>query len=259
MFNKPSLQPVLHNPMAASSIDTSPEMLGLVDSPAIDLRESGSPHSRVKRLSTAVEKTVDKLGRSISGKATSGNTLNKPSTPPSSGHRRIFSINRKGKAREKAGDNADGKEPRVIILTCTLIRHAADILSSSSTPSASRSVSPVKAHNSPAPPDDSPFIIPPSPILAPVRPMLSSFRGDGSVSLHLRQCIFIFIATNHRFVQMRAGTQTLIQVLGALPWTADPDNEDDVMHHGLAAVDSESDGDDGASMCQLPYFKLALK
>ncbi|KAJ6574687.1 glycosyltransferase family 1 protein [Mycena capillaripes] len=39
---------------------------------------------------------------------------------------------------------------------------------------------------------------------------------------------------------MRAGTQTLIQALQALPWT-DPDNEDDVMPQSLNLVDSDSD------------------
>ncbi|KAJ6604204.1 glycosyltransferase family 1 protein [Mycena vulgaris] len=39
---------------------------------------------------------------------------------------------------------------------------------------------------------------------------------------------------------MRAGTQTLIQALQALPWT-DPDNEDDVMPQTLSPVDSDSD------------------
>ncbi|KAJ7693646.1 hypothetical protein B0H17DRAFT_1278469 [Mycena rosella] len=69
------------------------------------------------------------------------------------------------------------------------------------------------------PTDDSPFITPPSPTLAPTRPALNSFMGGGS---------------------MRAGTQTLIQALQALPWT-DPDNEDDVMPQTLSPVDSDSD------------------
>ncbi|KAJ3548557.1 hypothetical protein NMY22_g1223 [Coprinellus aureogranulatus] len=51
------------------------------------------------------------------------------------------------------------------------------------------------------PADDSPFISPPSP---PLRPSLTPFRGDGS---------------------MRAGTQTLIQALQALPWIPSDDEE----------------------------------
>lgn len=46
-------------------------------------------------------------------------------------------------------------------------------------------------------------------------------------------------------LQMRAGTQTLIQALQAIPWTDDPDNDDDIMNHpDLTPVDSESDDDD---------------
>ncbi|KII93930.1 glycosyltransferase family 1 protein [Plicaturopsis crispa FD-325 SS-3] len=39
---------------------------------------------------------------------------------------------------------------------------------------------------------------------------------------------------------MRAGTQTLIQALQAIPWTDDPDQDDEILNHGLP-VDSESD------------------
>jgi hypothetical protein len=39
---------------------------------------------------------------------------------------------------------------------------------------------------------------------------------------------------------MRAGTQTLIQALQALPWT-DPDNEDDVVPQTMSPIDSDSD------------------
>ncbi|KAJ7356944.1 glycosyltransferase family 1 protein [Mycena albidolilacea] len=39
---------------------------------------------------------------------------------------------------------------------------------------------------------------------------------------------------------MRAGTQTLIQALQALPWT-DPDNEDDMIPQTLSPIDSDSD------------------
>lgn len=42
---------------------------------------------------------------------------------------------------------------------------------------------------------------------------------------------------------MRAGTQTLIQALQALPWSSDPDNDEE-LHHNLSPVDSESDEDD---------------
>jgi sterol 3beta-glucosyltransferase len=42
---------------------------------------------------------------------------------------------------------------------------------------------------------------------------------------------------------MRAGTQTLIQALQAIPWAEDPDNDDEAMHHGLSTT-LESDSSD---------------
>jgi sterol 3beta-glucosyltransferase len=42
---------------------------------------------------------------------------------------------------------------------------------------------------------------------------------------------------------MRAGTQTLIQALQAMPWVEDPDNEDD-LHHDDTPGEPESDDDD---------------
>ncbi|KAJ7770865.1 glycosyltransferase family 1 protein [Mycena maculata] len=178
-------------------IDTSPEALGLSETKDDD----SSPRSRVKRLSNTMEKTVNKLGRSISGKATltPPGSPSKPATSPSSRHKRMFSLNRKGKGKERAESD--------------------DVLSSASTPSASRPSSPMKVPQVPESADDSPFITPPSPTLAPSRPALSSFMGGGS---------------------MRAGTQTLIQALQALPWT-DPDNEDDVIQQTLSPIDSDSD------------------
>ncbi|KAF7306570.1 Sterol 3-beta-glucosyltransferase [Mycena indigotica] len=163
-------------------IDTSPATLEM------DSDNSDISRSRVKRLSASMENAVTKLGRSLSGKA---------SPTKSASPRRIFSLSRsrgKGRAEE-------------------------DLLSASSTPSASRPISPRDIPLPSEPQDDSPFITPPSPTLAPSRPMLSSFRGGGS---------------------MRAGTQTLIQALQALPWT-DPDNEDDVMPQTLSPVDIDSD------------------
>ncbi|KAI0320434.1 glycosyltransferase family 1 protein [Amylostereum chailletii] len=43
---------------------------------------------------------------------------------------------------------------------------------------------------------------------------------------------------------MRAGTQTLIQVLQALPWAQDADNEDEIPHNPLNVTDADSDDDD---------------
>ncbi|KAK7058363.1 Sterol 3-beta-glucosyltransferase [Paramarasmius palmivorus] len=188
MSNKlPSLQPLTHDPTVAPAINTSPESLGY--SEANDSIDSSPTASRGKRLSSAVEK----LSRSLSGKPS-------PASPPSSpGHRRIFSINRKGK----------GKAEEAL---------------SASTPSVSRPLSSMSSQH-PTSQDDSPFITPPSPTLPSSRPSLSPFLGGGS---------------------MRAGTQTLIQALQAIPWTADPDNDDEVLDHGLPQTsDTESESEEG--------------
>jgi sterol 3beta-glucosyltransferase len=47
---------------------------------------------------------------------------------------------------------------------------------------------------------------------------------------------------------MRAGTQTLIQALQAIPWQEDPDNDDEGTHLGpSSAPESDSDEEDGLS------------
>ncbi|KAF8139999.1 glycosyltransferase family 1 protein [Boletus edulis] len=68
--------------------------------------------------------------------------------------------------------------------------------------------------------DDSPFITPPSPTLAPIRPLSLSFRDFGS---------------------MRAGTQTLIQALQALPLVEDPDDVDEPISRIDPHMGSDSD------------------
>ncbi|TFY83983.1 hypothetical protein EWM64_g43 [Hericium alpestre] len=71
------------------------------------------------------------------------------------------------------------------------------------------------------PNDESPFIRPPSPSQHPRRPSLNRFGLETS---------------------MRAGTQTLIQALQALPWAEDQDNEDEAINHGnLSPAESDSD------------------
>ena len=48
--------------------------------------------------------------------------------------------------------------------------------------------------------------------------------------------------------KLRAGTQTLIQALQALPWTGEEqDNEEDAANHDNA--DTESDEEDKPGMC----------
>lgn len=55
---------------------------------------------------------------------------------------------------------------------------------------------------------------------------------------------------------MRAGTHTLIQALQAIPWTDDPDNDDETTNHGSAPDSDSDDDDDGPSeyVCGSRYF-----
>ncbi|KAH6916813.1 hypothetical protein BKA70DRAFT_313019 [Coprinopsis sp. MPI-PUGE-AT-0042] len=96
---EPSLQPLLHDPLAAPPVDTSPTALG------IGQDQLGEPHgeehkvtqSRVKqRISSVVEKTVDKLSRSVTVKSSASSTA---STPTSSS-RRSFSLRKKGRTAD---------------------------------------------------------------------------------------------------------------------------------------------------------------
>lgn len=97
-------QPLTHNPLAANTIDTSPRELGLQDDRADEVPAgSTSPKNRVKRV---MEKTVDKLGRSLSGKASSAAA--RP-TSPTSGSRSLFLLNRKDKGKDRQSpDDAEG-------------------------------------------------------------------------------------------------------------------------------------------------------
>ncbi|KAF7367251.1 Sterol 3-beta-glucosyltransferase [Mycena sanguinolenta] len=156
--------PPLISPLPPSSsvvtVDTSPESLGLAES------KDGEPRSRVKRLSNTMEKTVNKLGRSLSGKSSSS----PPGSPGKSGthHKRVFSLTRRGKGKERAEDSSgnDKLSPP----------------SAPSTPNASRPSSPMKIPQPADTTDDSPFITPPSPTLPPTRPSLSEFRGGSTLS-----------------------------------------------------------------------------
>lgn len=105
MSNPSRPQPFTHTPFNGQVLDTSPEALGF-NQPEPPAQKDASPTpSRVKRMSNVVEKTVektvDKLSRSINGMA--GRTS--PTTPPPSGHRRLFSLSRKGKGRDFLGDS----------------------------------------------------------------------------------------------------------------------------------------------------------
>ncbi|KAF9270570.1 hypothetical protein L218DRAFT_952672 [Marasmius fiardii PR-910] len=133
MARKLPLHPILHDPSIAPTIDTSPQSLGY--------SESITHENRVKRLSSAVEK----LGRSLSAKTSSR------SSPPTSPPRRIFSLNRKDKGKQKSEETLSASAPSM----------------------SSRNISEI-----PSTTDDSPFITPPSPTL---RPSISPFRGAGSM------------------------------------------------------------------------------
>lgn len=181
MARVPSLQPAFHTPIAAPTLDTSPETLELpgTQSPP-DQRDVTS---RVKRISSAVEKTVektvDRLSRSVSGKSSTGQT-----TPPSSARRRMFSLSRKGKPRPLSGE-IGGRDSRIF-------QAQPDPTHMDITPTPSTSAPNISLLTSSRPPtghtDDSPFIVPPSP---PLRPSLTPFRGDGSV------CIFFDLSYSH--------------------------------------------------------------
>lgn len=96
MTRIPTLQPFLHDPNAAPALNTSPEALGFDDLPVIKDKHGSPSGSRVKRLSSSIERKVDKLGRSLSGKSS-------PASPgAATGHRRLFSISRMGKGTDRA-------------------------------------------------------------------------------------------------------------------------------------------------------------
>ncbi|KAK1232385.1 Sterol 3-beta-glucosyltransferase [Marasmius sp. AFHP31] len=170
------LHPIMHDASAAPAVDTSPQSLGYSE-PETTTENDPSPR-RTNRISNAVEK----LGRSLSGKVAP-----RPESPTSPSHRRMFSLNRKGKGRVKGEEALSSSAPSACFTN-------------------SRSQSPMPQQRQAS--DDSPFITPPSPTLSSGRPSLNAFRGAGS---------------------MRAGTQTLIQVLQAIPWTEDPDQEEETL------------------------------
>jgi len=102
------------------TLGVSPPVRNLHTEVAQELTDGkASPRGRVKRV---MDKTVDKLGLSI------GEKPPKSPSQPTSGHRRIFSINRKSKGKSKTGDNIDGDRLNsihnlaVIIKTPTLLR-----------------------------------------------------------------------------------------------------------------------------------------
>ncbi|KAG1773038.1 glycosyltransferase family 1 protein [Suillus occidentalis] len=173
----------------------------LLDHVEQDEDSSSSPQSRAKRLAL---RTKD-FSKSIGGRAQS------PSSPKSSGeHRRMFSLSRKGKAKEPSDQSEVAVAP-----------------SNSQIPKQvpSNGNTDTEALLSDAVQDDSPFIRPPSPSPLRNRPTLQAFRGTGS---------------------MRAGTQTLIQALQAIPWADVSDHDDDLTNVITPLGYDDSDEDSGA-------------
>ena len=93
-------QQTLHDPAVAPTVETSPQSLGLEGSEHQDHDNHLSESGRRRRLSSVVEKTTEKLARSLS-------TKSRPSSSHGgSGHRSLFSMSRKGR---KSGGGDDGE------------------------------------------------------------------------------------------------------------------------------------------------------
>jgi hypothetical protein len=78
--------------------------------------------SRVKRLSTAIDNAVDRLGRSLNHSKSSPPQT--PSSPSSSSHKRIFSLSR----RTKASDSVDGYEGEFSTLPLITFLYGSNLL-----------------------------------------------------------------------------------------------------------------------------------
>ncbi|KIK49556.1 glycosyltransferase family 1 protein [Suillus luteus UH-Slu-Lm8-n1] len=186
------------SPQENENLSQDPRLLDHVEQ---DEDSSSSPQSRAKRLAL---RTKD-FSKSIGGRAQS------PSSPKSSGeHRRMFSLSRKGKAKEPS----DQSEVAVAPSTSLIPKQVP-----------SNGNIDTEALLSDAVQDDSPFIRPPSPSPLCNRPTLQAFRGTGS---------------------MRAGTQTLIQALQAIPWADVSDHDEDLTNVITPHGDDDSDEDSGA-------------
>jgi hypothetical protein len=98
--------------------------------------------------------------------------------------------------------------------------------------------------------DESPFIRPSSPAS---RSQLSPPKFQGNTSAGVLP-ILINPLSNMALVQMRAGTQTLIQALQALPLVDDPEIDDELTSHDMSTAESDSD-DEGRHGELLLYFR----
>lgn len=85
--NIPNQALLTHRPAVAPTINTAPDVLEMPDNDSQDTRRS---NSRVKLISSTIERTVDKLSSRVTNKSTSP-------PPTSSSSRRVFSLSRKSK------------------------------------------------------------------------------------------------------------------------------------------------------------------
>ncbi|KAG1754997.1 glycosyltransferase family 1 protein [Suillus paluster] len=169
-------------------------------------QDEESSSSPQSRAKRLALRTKD-FGKSIGARAQS------PSSPKSSGeHRRMFSLSRKGKGREPS-DHTE-----VVIGPSTCSQMPRQVLSNGNTDTGAQSSDHLAQ-------DDSPFIRPRSPSPLRSRPSLQAFRGTGS---------------------MRAGTQTLIQALQAMPWANISDQDDDLAN--VTAPQGDEDSDDSGAV-----------
>ncbi|KAH8120519.1 hypothetical protein DFH11DRAFT_70112 [Phellopilus nigrolimitatus] len=233
----PPPPPPLQNPIKGTTVDTAPTSLGLDDSVHAHInttqgsstsqstpraRAPSAPKSVLKRT---VEQTAAKLGgvRRGSGSDGSGSAQTQPGTNSTTGRlsasltaadpRRFLSLKGKGKGRERdSAAEVSGTHLRPV-----------------RPPLASRSTSNLRQPGAVL--DDSPFIRPRSPspspppsLSPPSRPSLETFRALGS---------------------MRAGTQTLIQAIQAMPWTDEPEGDDEAIPPTALNSDSSEEEQTG--------------
>ncbi|THH11780.1 hypothetical protein EW145_g439 [Phellinidium pouzarii] len=193
--------PSLQNPIKGTTINTSPEALGLEhasnESPLSQSRVRINSNSK-NAIKRTVEHTAARIGSRVlnSGSRWDSNVSQQGrlSSSLTVADPRRFRTLRKGKGRERESLENMSEE---------------NLSSSTRTSLTSRSTSVRQASVSVL--DDSPFIRPlsPSPTSTPPRrPSLDAFQTFGS---------------------MRAGTQTLIQAIQAMPWTDEPEGDDEAI------------------------------
>jgi hypothetical protein len=96
-----NVPPNQHSPDYANpgQRDTPNELAVIQNSADLDEENDGSTSPR-KRLTRAVGKGVDNLTKSFSGSGRSTQQQRQTAVSPPPGHRRLFSLNRKGKSKD---------------------------------------------------------------------------------------------------------------------------------------------------------------